>query len=363
MSDGPREQHVTSNRAVRWAERRLEGYAEGKAGSFALGYVRRYGEASRNSVSALVINAFLSVVPALLALWAVTGLSLHSQNTLARHLIYHLGLQGPTAALVAKAFGTVASNAAAATIFGLLTFLIFGLPVGQILQSFYARAWRVHVGSPADQWRFAIWFIAVTLLMGLQLSEEAIISRIGIELFVPGWFALFLLFAWWTPHFLLHGRIEPRRLFLGALVVAASSAVAVALSQLLLGTWIDDNGRWFGAFGVALALLMWAQVLGAIWLAGAVVSPVYYDWSEGWRRTGASPFKAKGDGAPAAVATTGEGPQTTGTTGVGGSPAAGHTAAVQQDQPETARQEGTEGQRPQQKAPSAVGEHSAPTTR
>jgi len=292
VSDGPVEQRVQGNRATRWAERRLERYAAGKAGSLALGYVRRYAEASRNSVSALVINAFLSVVPALLALWAIAGLSIHSENSLARHLIYHLNLHGATAILVARAFGTVASNAAAATVFSLLTFVVFGLPVGKILQDFYARAWRIRVGSPADQWRFALWFVAVTVLLGLQLSEEAVISRTGVELFAPAWFVLFLLFAWWTPHFLLHGRIEPRRLFLGALVVAASSAVAVAISQLLLGAWINDNGRWFGPFGVALALLMWAQVLGTIWLAGAVFSPVYLEWRGGWRRDGDSPFVA-----------------------------------------------------------------------
>jgi len=36
----------------------------------------------------------------------------------------------------------------------------------------------------------------------------------------------------------------------------------LAASQILLGGWVNDNGRWFGAFGVALALLMFGQVLG-----------------------------------------------------------------------------------------------------
>jgi hypothetical protein len=305
VTNNPAAVRSHGNRAVLWAERRLVGYADSKAGSLALGYVRRYGESSRNSVSALVINAFMSVVPALLAVYAIAGLSIHSQNSLARHLIYDLHLRGPTAALVARAFGTVASNAAAATLFSVLMFAVFGLPVGKILQDFYARAWRVSVGSPTDQWRFAVWFVAVTIMMGLQLSEEALISATGVELFIPAWFVLFLLFAWWTPYFLLHGRIEPRRLFLGALTVAASSAVAVVLSQLLVGAWINDNGRWFGAFGVALALLMWGQVIGTIWLAGAVFGPVYYDWREGWRRTGTSPFKGSHSDDPA-VAASGE---------------------------------------------------------
>ena len=283
-------ERVRGNRMVRWAERRLEPYANGRAGSFALGCVLRYAESSRNSVSALVVNMFLSVVPALLAVYAVAGLSIHSENALARHLIYHLHLHDPTVALVARTFGSAASNAAAASVFGLATFLVFGLPVGKILQDFYARSWRIRVGSPADQWRFALWFVVVTVLMGLQVSEESFVSVTGDILYWPVWFVAFLAFALWTPWFLLHGRIVLRQLFLGALIVAASSAAAVAISQFLLGAWVNDNGRWFGAFGVALALLMWAQVLGTIWLVGAVISPVYLAWREGWRRDGVSPF-------------------------------------------------------------------------
>jgi hypothetical protein len=41
---------------------------------------------------------------------------------------------------------------------------------------------------------------------------------------------------------------------------------------------------------VALALLMWGQVLGALWLACTVFSPVFAEWRAGWKRDGASPF-------------------------------------------------------------------------
>lgn len=278
---------------MRWAEPRLERHANGRLGSFALGCLRRYAESSRNSVSALVINMFLSIVPALLAVYALTGRSAQSTSGVARHLIYHLHLHAPTSGLVARTFGSVASNAAAASVFGLLTFVIFGLPVGKVLQDFYARAWRIRVGTPTDQWRFALWFAVVTALLGLQMSEESFISVTGWELFLPLWFAVLVVFALWTPWFLLHRQIGLRRLLPGALVVAVTSATAVAASEFFVGGWVNDNGRWFGAFGVALALLMWGQVLGAIWLGGAVFSPVYREWRDGWRRDGASPFSAR----------------------------------------------------------------------
>jgi hypothetical protein len=283
-------ERVRSNRALRWAEHRLDHHANGRLGSLALGCVRRYAESSRNSVSALVVNVFLSVVPALLAVYAVAGLSIKHENSLARHLIYHLHLHAPTAVLVARTFGSVASNAAAASVFSLLTFVVFGLPIGKVLQDFYARAWRIRVGSPTDQWRFALWFVILMVLLGLQMSEESLVSATGWELFLPVWFAVLVAFALWTPWFLLHRRVPLRRQLPGALAIAVSSAAMLAASQILLGGWVNDNGRWFGAFGVALALLMFGQVLGTIWLAGAVFSPVYLEWRAGWRRDGVSPF-------------------------------------------------------------------------
>ncbi len=69
--------------------------------------------------------------------------------------------------LVLGTFGSVAANAAAASIVGLLGFLIFGLGVGKILQDVYVRAWGTPVGSLKDQWRFALWFVAATTLAGL----------------------------------------------------------------------------------------------------------------------------------------------------------------------------------------------------
>jgi len=70
--------------------------------------------------------------------------------------------------LVARTFGSVASNAAAASVFSLLTFVVFGLPIGKVLQDFYARAWRIRVGSPTDQWRFALWFVILMVLLGCR---------------------------------------------------------------------------------------------------------------------------------------------------------------------------------------------------
>lgn len=278
------------NRLVRWGERRLERYADGRVGSLALGCLRRYGDSSENSASALTLEVFLSLVPALLGVYALVGLSRVKDNVIARHLVNHLHLNGATAALVQGEFGTVAHNAAAASILGLALFLVYGLAIGELLQNFYARAWRVDICSLKDTWRFALWFVVALTLMALEVSQEDIVKSLDWVLTIPVWFAAVVVFWLWTPWFLLHRKIQLRQLLPGALLVAVAYTVAVTISQYVVGTWINDDGNHFGAFGVAISLLTWGQVMGGLALACAVFSPVYIEWRAGWKRDGASPF-------------------------------------------------------------------------
>ncbi|HUK72511.1 MAG TPA: YhjD/YihY/BrkB family envelope integrity protein [Streptosporangiaceae bacterium] len=281
---------VRGNRLVRWGERRIERHSSGRLGSLILGCLLRFAESSENSASALVLGTFLSVVPALLAVYALTDLSAGSGNGIAQHLIYRLHIHPPAVALVASVFGSEASNAAAASVAGLLGFLIFGLGLGKIVQDVYARAWRISVSSPTDRWRFAVWFVVSTTLLGLQVSEESVVSFLGWVVLSPIGLAVLVAFWLWTPWFLLHRQVELRMLLPGALLVAVTYMGAVTVSEVLLGYWITDNGRFFGSFGVALALLSWGQVLAGIWLVCGVFSAVYAEWRDGWNRCKASPF-------------------------------------------------------------------------
>lgn len=290
-ASGPADSGLSWRARLRdWGGRRLAHGASGRPGSLVLGCVLRYLECTENSAEALVLGTFLSVVPALLAVYALSDLSSGSGNGVAQHLIYRLHIHPPAARLVSSAFGSETSNAAAATVLSLAGFLIFGLGLGRIAQRVYARAWRIDVGSPADQWRFALWFVACTLLLGLQVAEQGVVSFLGWVLVSPIGLAVLVAFWLWTPWLLLHGQVSLRRLLPGAVLTAAAYMIAATVSEFVLGYWITDNGRLFGSFGVVLALVAWAQVVAVIWLGGAVFSPVYAEWRDGWRRDGHTPF-------------------------------------------------------------------------
>src|SRR5947207_2114770 len=86
-----------------------------------------------------VITSSLSVLPAALVFVAAFYSPGGSVNTFAQHLVNHLNLTGSTATLVEGTFGTASSNALAASVTVIVSFLLWGIGIGQLYQDVYAR--------------------------------------------------------------------------------------------------------------------------------------------------------------------------------------------------------------------------------
>lgn len=247
-------------------------------GRLSLRWFRAYFEASRNSGCAATIYLFLSVAPVLLAATGLFYAAGGDVNVVARHLIERQHLNGGTASLVRETFGSASHNALAASVAGLVGVLLWATGIGQIYQDIYARAWRVEVRTLSDQARFAIWFFVVSSLLGLYFVFAGTLEKFGWEVAAPVYLAVSVVFWLWTPRYLLHGKIGLRRLLPGALLATLVLSGATATSPLFLGPWLNSDGRYFGSFGVVIALLAWAFILSIISIASAVFSPVWYEW-------------------------------------------------------------------------------------
>ncbi len=161
----------------------LRGSADNPVGRLAILWFRRYLEASRNSGAAASAYFMLSAVPAALVVVAFFNLAAGNQNAFAARLTTHLKLDGSVANLVHGLFGTTSNNVLAASVTVIIGFLFWGLAIGQLYQDLYARVWRIHVGSAADQALFAIWFFVASALVGLMMAFAA-------DLRSDGWLAL-----------------------------------------------------------------------------------------------------------------------------------------------------------------------------
>jgi membrane protein len=267
-----------------WLGRR----ADTRVGRLALQWFRGYFAASRNSGCAATVYSSLSVLPAVLVAVAYFHPSSGDTNTFAQHLVNHLKLNGATASLVQGTFGSASANALAATITVVVSFLLWGIGIGQIYQDVYARAWRIKVGSVADQGLFAIFFFFFVLVgvLALALIASERYGDTGMLALVPVWLVSSTVFWLWVPRFLLHRKIGLRQLLPGALLATVLLGGTAAASPFFLAAPLNANGKTFGSFGVVVTFIGYVFIMITMSLMCAVFAPVWADWrkSEKQRR-------------------------------------------------------------------------------
>lgn len=259
----------------------LRSRADTSLGRLSLLWFRRYFEASRNSGAAAAAYVALSVLPAALVVIAFFNLAKGDENAFAERLITHMNLDGSTASLVHDLFGTTANNVLAASVTVVIGFLVWGISIGQIYQDVYARAWRIHVGSAADQVLFTIWFFVLSGLIALAIVAGSELRTAGWLAVLPVWIAGSMVFWLWTPRFLLHRKISVRSLLPGALLATFVVGGTIATSPLWIGPTLNQNAKAFGSFGVVLALFAYILIGVTLSMVCAVFGPVWAEWRQG----------------------------------------------------------------------------------
>jgi len=261
----------------------LRGRADTSIGRLALQWFRAYFAASRNSGCAVTVYSSLSVLPAALAFIAAAHPFQSDANVFAEHLVTHLKLTGSTASLVESTFGSTSSNALAASIAVIISFLLWGIGIGQIYQDVYARAWGVEVGSLADQGLFALFFFVLAAAMAAQIIASERFQGADVLVLVPAWLIASTAFWLFVPSLLLHRKVGWRALLPGALMASFVIGGTIATSPLFIAAPLNQNGKAFGSFGVVLTVIGYVFVLLTMTLVCAVFSPVWRSWRESER--------------------------------------------------------------------------------
>ena len=255
-----------------------------RLGRLALQWFRAYFEASRNSGCAATVYSSLSVLPAALVAVAYFHSSGSDTNAFAERLVTHLKLTGSTASLVQDTFGSASSNALAATVTVVVTFLLWGIGIGQIYQAVYARAWGIKVGSPADQGLFAIFFFVLTGAIALAVVSAGELRSTGWFVVLPVWIVGSTVFWLWVPRFLLHRTIGLRALLPGALLATLVIGGLTATAPFFVAAPLNANGKAFGSFGVVLTMIGYVFITITLSLVCAVFSPVWASWRQSERQ-------------------------------------------------------------------------------
>ena len=162
----------------------------------------------------------------------------------------------------------------------MIGFLVWGLAIGQLYQGVYARAWRIEVGSAADQVLFTVWFFVFSGLLAVIRVSSSELRADGWLVVLPVWMAGSTIFWLWTPRFLLHRRISIRSLLPGALLAAFVVGGTIGTSPLWIGPALNQDAKAFGSFGVVLALFAYILIVVTISMVCGVFAPVWDEWRQ-----------------------------------------------------------------------------------
>jgi membrane protein len=276
MSKGPGRIGTRVGRIRDWLGRQTDSWV----GRLSFLWFKRYMQASKNSGASTTAYFVLSVVPTALVAIAIFGQSGGDTNALAERLVRRMHLTGDTAEIVRQTFGTTADNTLAATVAVVISFLFWGIGIGQLYRDVYTRSWRVETAQASDQVLFTIWYFVTCGVLGVMFVVTTETASSNRALFIPLWFGISILYWLWTPRFLLHRRVPTRRLLPGALLGAFVLGGTVGTAPLWMGPTLNQNAKAFGPFGVILALLAFVLIAITISMVCAVFGPVWEEFRQ-----------------------------------------------------------------------------------
>jgi uncharacterized BrkB/YihY/UPF0761 family membrane protein len=257
------------DRGKDWVDRQDEASRKGAT----IGWFRRY-RAADGPLYALLIAAYslLTFLPAMIAIGS------YAQKDAADSAVARLKLTGATATLVRDVLSDASSKKLGATLLALANLLLFGLGFGRALQLAHAKAWKIELRSSlvTDQIRYVVALLVTTFFMLVFVFETE-------ELHGQSWWVRLALAPLWIlgagalftalPYMLLHRRVPVRALWPGALVVALGLTGMRLASELVLVNWLVWYGKYYGGFGVVMALFFWIMIGASIIVIGAALSP------------------------------------------------------------------------------------------
>jgi len=259
-------------RGVDWVDRQEPSSRKGAT----IGWFRRYREAD-GQLYALLIAAYslLTFVPAAIAVGTYAE---PKPGSLSNSVVDRLHLTGSTAALFRDVLTNADTKKLGATLLALANLLLFGLGFGRALQLAHAKAWGIDLKQSAvvDQLRYVIALLATTCVLLLIAGESAAIHNeswwIRLAL-APLWILLAAILFTFLPYMLLHRRISIRSLYPGAVLVALGLVGLRLISSIVLVNWLKWYGKYYGGFGIVMALFFWIMIAATIMVVAAALSP------------------------------------------------------------------------------------------
>ena len=257
---------------VDWADRQDPATRRGAG----IGWYRRFRESDGGLFTVLLTAYFF--VTALPATIVMMSYVYSDQTELADRLAGRLDLTGSVKTMLDSVLTSAGGHQLGATLIAVADVLLFGMGFGRVLQIVHARAWRIDLGKPqfADQFRYVgvltipLGMVLVYIVESRELHGQP--AWIGWML-LPVWLLVLLAYFVWMPRTLLHGRVTKRNVVPGAMFTIAGLIGLRLLSALLFRHWLVWYAKYYGSFGIVMAIFFWIMLYASVLILAAAFAP------------------------------------------------------------------------------------------
>jgi uncharacterized BrkB/YihY/UPF0761 family membrane protein len=229
---------------------------------------------------AVAFRVFLFMIPYVFLLVVVFGLGASVDGEDPGHLARDAGIGG----LAGRAFTTVGDLSTGQRI---LSFFVAGFALLlatrallKVLRIVHALVWHTRAGKPPSMARAAAALVvivtlalAIVALIGTLRGDSFLLGLLATLLFLAVPCAVWVFVSWHMPH---DPDIPWTALLPGAVVFGIGMEVLHLVTVYWIARQIENKTDTYGAIGFALALLLWAYLLGRLITSAAVINEVLW---------------------------------------------------------------------------------------
>jgi uncharacterized BrkB/YihY/UPF0761 family membrane protein len=225
---------------------------------------------------AVAFRVFLFMIPYVFLVVVIFGLGASANSEDPATLARSAGIGG----LAGKAFDTIGDLSTGQRIISFfvaaLALLLATRALLKVLRIIHALVWHTRAGKPPSMSRAAgvlilvvTFGLGITALIGELRGESFVLGLLATVLFLAIPCAVWLAVSWYMPH---GPEVPWTALLPGAVFFGVGMEVLHLVTVYWISGQLEHKTDTYGAIGFALALLLWAYLLGRLITSAAVIN-------------------------------------------------------------------------------------------
>jgi uncharacterized BrkB/YihY/UPF0761 family membrane protein len=229
---------------------------------------------------AIAFRFFVFLLPLVLVLVSLLGIAADADSKGAGHVAKRAGIGGIAAKSVSDSAKLSQNGRWVALILGLIALYSTSIALVRAVRIAYALAWGTTATPMRKKWKSALFLFGVTigalvLVSAISQFREnhrlvGLFMLLGVVIaYAAGWLGISLL--------LPHRDAEWIELVPGALLVGVGLEVMHFVTVYYISRKVSSASQLYGPIGAAVAILLWAYLIGRLVVASAVLNSSMYN--------------------------------------------------------------------------------------